>query len=104
MITAIIREICIQASPHNPCLYSGIVNSESSTLTDRQEIHVGMYVDDFVFFSTSQREEDLFQPVLESHIKMDFMGKADHFLGTAFTWKRLPNDQVAVHLCHSAFT
>ena len=85
MITSILQEMGLSASPHDPCLYSGIIHSDNKSLSERKEINVGLYVHDFVFFSTSQAEEDLFQKVLATHIKADFMGDADHFLGTAFT-------------------
>jgi len=104
MITSILQEMGLSASPHDPCLYSGIVHSVDKSLSDRKEIHAGLYVDGFVFFSTSQAEEDVFQKILATHIKVDFMGDADYFLGTAFTWKRLPDKHISVHLCQSAFT
>jgi hypothetical protein len=136
MVTKILKDIGLQPSPHDACLYSGIIDapnqspastsnnnsnnnpnntsdstapeSTSSTFdlptTPRQEIHIGLYVDDFVFYSKSTEEEELFKQVLASKIKVDFMGDVDYFLGTAFTWKRLPDDHVSVHLGQSAFT
>ncbi len=45
---------------------------------------MGVYVDDFVFYSTDPAEEELFQTELAKYITVDFMGDVDYFLGTAF--------------------
>jgi len=63
-----------------------------------------LYVDAFVFFSATQDEEDLFQKVLSSNLKVYFMGEVDYFLGTAFTWKHLLEGHIFVHLSQTAFT
>jgi hypothetical protein len=121
-------------SPHDPCLFSGIVDpttskfdtstNEDGTISvsiphptdpsaaptsitlpaQRQMIHIGVYVDDFVFYSTNDAEEDLFRQVLQSQITVDFMGDVDYFLGSAFLWQRHSNGHVSVHLSQSAFT
>jgi len=46
----------------------------------------------------------LFRDELTNHIKVNFMGECDYFLGTAFTWKRLTDGHISVHLSQSAFT
>jgi len=64
-----------------------------------------MYVDDFIFYSTDPEEERRFETELAKHIKVDFMGGVDYFLGTAFTWLRHDKDNhVSVHLTQTAFT
>jgi hypothetical protein len=68
------------------------------------EIHVGIYVDDFVYFSTDTAAERLFEAELKKHVVVNFMGEVDYFIGTAFTWKRHDNGHLSVHLCQSAFT
>jgi hypothetical protein len=65
---------------------------------------VGIYVDDFVFYSSDPQAERQFQEELKKKVVVDFMGDVDYFLGTAFTWKRHPNNHLSVHLCQSAFT
>ncbi|KAL7459292.1 hypothetical protein ACHAWC_010958 [Mediolabrus comicus] len=70
----------------------------------RQMIHIGVYVDDFVFYSTNDAEEELFRQVLQSRVTVDFMGDVDYFLGSAFLWQRHSNGHVSVHLSQSAFT
>ena len=74
------------------------------TSPPRATINVGLYVDDFVFYSTDQAEEDLFQKLFQNRLTVDFMGDVDYFLGTAFTWVQDDNGHLSVHLCQSAFT
>ena len=133
-IASILLDMGLVQSPHDPCIFSGIVDPsvskfETSTNEDgtisvsiphatdpsvsptvltlpatRQMLHIGLYVDDFVFYSTSDAEEELFRQVLQSQVTVDFMGDVDYFLGSAFLWKRHSNGHVSVHLSQSAFT
>mmetsp|Transcript_31580 Transcript_31580/g.53861 ORF Transcript_31580/g.53861 Transcript_31580/m.53861 type:complete len:127 (+) Transcript_31580:449-829(+) len=66
-------------------------------------IHLGIYVDDCVFYSTDPEEEKSFQKELEKRIKVDFMGDVDYFLGTAFTRLCHNNGYISVHITQSAF-
>jgi len=79
MITRILQSMGLEASRNDPCLYSGIINADdtSSPSVARQKIHVGLYVDYFMFFSMSPKEEELFQKELAANIKVDFMGNVD---------------------------
>ena len=93
----------LQQSIHDPCLFSGHLASEQNK-SKQNEIHIGIYVDDFVFYSLDDATELAFQEQLKSFVKVDFMGAVDYFLGTSFTWQHLPQGHLAVHLCQSAFT
>ena len=46
----------------------------------------------------------LFHSELKKHIKVDWMGKADYFLGTAFEWMYHENGHLSIHLTQTAFT
>ena len=63
-----------------------------------------MYVDDFIFYSTDPEEEQKFKEEVAKHIKVDFMGDVDYFLGTVFTWLHHDNEHVSAHLTQTAFT
>jgi hypothetical protein len=89
-------------SVHDPCLFSGNLLSDSSP-TSRSKVHVGIYVDDFVFYSEDPAIEQRFQEDLKKKVVVDFMGDVDYFLGTAFTWKSHDDGNLSVHLCQSAF-
>jgi len=117
MITGILQKMGLAPLVHDPCLYSGVVKLNSNQPTSSPEIppktdpsqhekiHVGVYVDDFIFYSTDPEEEKRFKEELAKHIKVDFMGGVDYFLGTAFTWLCHDKDNhVYVHLTQTAFT
>ena len=73
--------------------------------TQHEKIYVGMYVYDFIFYSTYPEEEKHFNEELAKHIKVDFMGGIDYLLRTAFTWLRHDKDNhVSIHLTQTAFT
>lgn len=67
-------------------------------------LHIGLYVDDFVFYTKDKAHETAFRSELEQHIAVDWMGDVDFFLGTAFTWKRMNDGNISVHLSQATFT
>eukprot|EP00804_Cyclotella_cryptica_P022088 CCRYP_011573-RA/>CCRYP_011573-RA protein AED:0.27 eAED:0.27 QI:0/-1/0/1/-1/1/1/0/654 len=121
-ITSILQDMGLQPSPHDPCLYTGILNEPNHTahrpasptsVSDlpshvptlpRHPVHVSLYVDDFVFYSVCDKEEQRFRRMLANKIKVDFMGDVDYFLDTAFTWKRHDNGELSAFLSQTAFT
>ena len=133
-IASILTNMGLVQSPHDPCIFSGIIdpsttdfvtttnsdgtitvqipqsdstNTTTTTITlpsSRQMIHIGLYVDDFVFYSKSDAEEELFRQVFQSQVNVDFMGDVDYFLGSAFLWKRHDDGNISVHMSQSAFT
>jgi hypothetical protein len=108
MFTAALRDIGLTASKHDPCLFSGVVKADDKTASlpssTRARVHVGIYVDDFVFYSIDPLEEERFKAALKQRVVVDFMGDVDWFLGTAFTWKRHRDGNLSVLLSQSAFT
>ena len=96
----------LKASPHYPCLLSGILeepNSQKTISEDQSQLHVGLYVDDFVIYSSDPAQEVLFQTLLQEHIQVDFMGDVEYFLRTPFTLLRHKERNISVHICQSAF-
>ena len=67
-------------SKHEPCLLSVVIDYGTHPLTPRHKIHVGLYVNDFVFFSESDAEEYSFKHPLNDKVTPDFMGDVDLFL------------------------
>ena len=80
----ILREVGLTPSTHDPCLFSGVINDVTLPSTPQHQIHVGLYVDDFVFFSESYAEEFQFKRLLNSKVTTDFMGDANFLLGSLF--------------------
>ena len=58
--TSILCNLKLTPSPNDPCIYTGVTNSDDPKST-RAPIHVGVYVDDFVFYPTDPAEEELFK-------------------------------------------
>ena len=70
----------LNTSLHDPCLIYGVLTTPSSpdSISDLQsQLHVGLYVKDFVFYSSDPSQEALFKNLLQEHIQVDFMGNVD---------------------------
>ena len=104
MFTAALRDMGLKPSLHDPCLFSGTLSSNDASTSDVAPVHVGIYVDDFVFYSTDPAQESRFMDDLKQRVVVDFMGTVDWFLGTAFTWKRHQDGHLSVLLSQTAFT
>ena len=57
MFTSILRKLNLKPSPHDACLFTGIIGDPTGT-SGRAPIDVGVYVDDFVFYSTNPAERN----------------------------------------------
>ena len=82
MIKEILLKIGLKASPHDTFLLSGILDKSTSHKTiseDQYKLHVGLYVDDFVFYSSDPSQEVFFQTLLQENIQVDFMGDVNYF-------------------------
>jgi hypothetical protein len=103
-INAILRSLGLTPSREDPCLYTGIVrdpyNPDAPVST--VPLSLGIYVDDFVYFSADPAAEDLFCRLLAERCKVDFMGIVEWFLGVHFSWRITPSS-VAVHMNQSGF-
>ena len=107
MIKRILLNIGLNPPPHYPCLLSVILSNPSSPDTIyavQSQLHVGLYVDDFVFYSSDLTQEALFKTLLQENIQVDFMRDVDYFLGTAFNWIKHKYGNISVHICQLAFT
>jgi hypothetical protein len=56
-------------SPHDPCVFHDVLQEGLSP------IYMGLYVDDFKYFSISDETEKLFETQLGSKCQVDFMGE-----------------------------
>ena len=64
MIKGILTKMGLKASPHDLCLLSGVIANPSSTETiseSQYQIHAGLYVENFVFYSSDPTHEALFK-------------------------------------------
>ena len=92
----ILASIGIHKCPNSTCLFSGRLRP------DLPPLYLGLYVDDFIYFSPSDETEKLFEQRLQQHTTVDFMGKVTHFIGHQITWEQHDNTTVA-HLSQTAY-
>jgi len=86
----------LKVSPDSPCFFSGTL------IPGELLLFITMYVDDFVYYSASDRVEKLFERKLSSACKVDFMGQVAWFLGVHFQWTVTPT-VVTAHLSQKAY-
>eukprot|EP00957_Ditylum_brightwellii_P190400 14493742-Ditylum_brightwellii.AAC.1 len=84
---------CVNA----PCLFTGTI------LSDQPPIYIGLYVDDFIYFSQSPKVESVFKHRLKNDMKMlvEFTSEPTHFLGMKFEMTTF-KDGVSVFLFQEA--
>ena len=107
MIKGILLDMGLNPPPHDPCLLSGVLSNPSSPDTIslvQSQLHVGPYVESFVFYSSDPTQEALFKTLLQEHIQIDFMGDVEHFLATTFAWLKHKNGNISAYIYQSAFT
>ena len=95
--TKISKNIGLTPCPHAPCLFTGNIKPGYPPL------YLGLYVDDFIYFSENPTVEKLIEEKLQQQTTVDFMGKVTHFLGIKFQWN-VTFSTVSAHISQPAFT
>ena len=99
--TKILKSLGLQPLINSPCIFKGPI------IPGKPDLYLGLYVDDFVYFSTDDAVEEDFKRILKELNEVNFMGKVTHFLGHKFSWKTYTDDkqtsQLKVHLSQEAF-
>ena len=87
-ITSVLASIGLRPNASDPCMFTGSVCNPNNPAADipSAPLTVGLYVDDFVYFSEDPEVERRFKQLLSSLVTVDFMGTVDWFLGTHFQW------------------
>ena len=94
----ILTTIGLKRSPNAPCLYYGKI------LPNEPPLYLGLYVDDFLFFSKSTKVESYFQQEFEKHVtKVTWNKEVDYFLGVKFDCSRQSPNKVTIQLSQTAF-
>jgi hypothetical protein len=103
-IKSILEKLRLHQNAYNPCLFSGhVVNpSDPADTLLSDPLTLGLYVDNFVYFSANSEVEAKFQHLLKQHIMVDFMGTVEWFQGTHLQWSMTPA-VVNVHLSQTGF-
>lgn len=104
-IDNILRSLGLKRNIYDPCLYTGFLRDplHPDEPPSTVPITLGLYVDDFVFFSESDAVEARFQRLLSSRLSVDFMGDVEWFLGIHFTWKQHLDGHLSVHMNQAGF-
>jgi hypothetical protein len=98
-IKSVLQWIGLHQNAYKPCLFTGnIINPDNpSDVTLFTPLTLGIYMDDFVYFSTNPAVKAKFQQLLKKYVTVDFMGAMEWLLGMHFQWMVTP-DKVKVHL------
>jgi hypothetical protein len=90
----------LETSDHDHCVFNG------KLAPHLPPIYLGLYVDDFKYFSTSDETEKLFEKLFEKLLgakcKVDFMGEVSWFLGCKYEWEKLPDGRLTVSITQTA--
>jgi hypothetical protein len=81
---------------HDPCVFTG------SLIKGEPPLYLGVYVDNFTYFSTSDEVEQAFEQALSVELQVDFMGDDAWFLGKCCDWQRTEDDQLTVSITQTA--
>jgi hypothetical protein len=87
----------LRCSNTSPCLFIG------NLIEGEPPIYVGIYVDDIIYFSASDKVECQFESLLSTIGTVEFMGKVSHFLGIEFNWKHHVDGNISVSLTQQSF-
>jgi len=96
-LSSFLKSLGLKQSSTSPCIFFG------SLTEGGPPIYVGIYVDDIIYFSSSDEVERKFESCLTGVGEVDFMGQVSYFLGIEFTWKRLPDNHLCVSLTQQSF-
>jgi hypothetical protein len=97
-IKKILVDMGLEISDHDQRVFTGKIADQLPP------IYLGLYVDDFKYFSESNETERLFESLLAAKCKVDFMGEVSWFLGCKYEWENLPDGRLTVSITQSAKT
>ena len=98
LMTKILKEIGLMQHPHSPCIFHG------SLLEDKPPLYLGLYVDDFCYFSADPAVEKEFEQRFSAKINMTLNGPIQYFLGIRFTHTNHDDGHISTKLSQEAFT
>jgi deoxyuridine 5'-triphosphate nucleotidohydrolase len=89
--------IGLQQHPTSPCIFYGTL------IEGHPPLYLGLYVDDFFYFSSSKDVENKFENDFGKKIDMEFNGPVTYFLGIKFTTKTHESGDVSIKMSQEAF-
>ena len=94
----LLQKCGLKSCPQGPCIFQG------TPIPGKPKLYLGLYVDDFVYFSTDSTVEEHFKQQLSSITSVHFLGQVSHFLGIKFLWNRSQTGHLSVHMSQEAFS
>ena len=95
-ITNFFKSIGLTNSPNSPCLFTGTL------IPGEPPLYLGLYVDDFAFFSPSDAVEQKFRDLMNEQYTVSYDDHLEWFLGMKFDWHETP-DALRCHVHQEAF-
>jgi hypothetical protein len=96
-LTAALKEVGFVATAHDPCLW------RTHPTDGTAPVFVGIYVDDFAYFSVDDAQERWFEREMNTRFKVDFMGDVNYFLGCRYDWIDEADGSLSVHISQEGF-
>jgi hypothetical protein len=92
-----LEAVGLKPHPSSPCLFSGVL------IKGQPPLYLGLYVDDFIYFSESDEVELKFEKDFGALLDTDFNNKIGYFLGVKFTTKRTNDGNVHILMTQEPF-
>mmetsp|Transcript_12968 Transcript_12968/g.18518 ORF Transcript_12968/g.18518 Transcript_12968/m.18518 type:complete len:610 (-) Transcript_12968:168-1997(-) len=92
-----LQEIGLTQHPTSPCIFSRVI------IPNKPPLYLGLYVDDFVYFSEDESVEKEFETRFSSKFDMDLNGPLQQFLGLKFQCHKDMDGNVTIHMGQEAF-
>jgi hypothetical protein len=89
--------IGLKQHENSPCLFYGTL------IPGQPLLYLGLYVDDFIYYSASSEVEKKSETDFQSKLDMELNGKVSHFLGINFKTKTHNDCHMSILLSQEAF-
>ena len=93
----LLLSIGLQPHPYSPCLFHGVL------IEGQPPLYLGLYVDDFIYFSANRTVETKFETLFSSKINMELNGPITHFLGIKFSHTKHDDGSISIKMSQEAF-
>jgi hypothetical protein len=95
--TKTLLSIGFKKCKNSPCLFV------RNLIKDEPPICLGLYVDNFTYFSKSKKVEHKFESKFSQKVKCTFTQEIDYFLGIKFTNIKHKNGHISIKLSQEAY-
>ena len=82
----------LKPCPNAPCIFTGHL------IPGEPPLYLGLFVDDFIYFSSSPKVESKFEHLFSQKYTVEFNSKVKHFLGIKFTNVKHSDGHVDIYM------